>query len=253
MWEIYDALIKGIPDNLTVDELVCGSSGSYVRSGAGAGIAGLRAYETRLPMYSKNLLGAPLKEVAGCVKSWHLAEASVGLAAMNAFYNSPEVARQNGVNFSDARRVEDRMNDPFIMSQNKIKGKKVGVIGHFPYLENLFEPVCDLCIISGYPLEGDYPLPASEYLLPECDYVFITCACLIDKTLPRMLELSRDAQQVTIVGPATTLAPVLFDYGVDELCGIIIKDNALAFRITAGAERVKIYTSAQKVSFKKEG
>jgi uncharacterized protein (DUF4213/DUF364 family) len=65
-----------------------------------------------------------------------------------------------------------------------------------------------------------------------------------------MLELAKRAR-VTVVGPSTPLAPVLFDYGISELSGFIIKDNALARRITAGAEKVKIYSSGQKVSFKK--
>ena len=251
MWEIYDALIDGIPENLIVDELFSGYAASYVRSGNGVGIAHFSDSQTRLPMFTKNLLGAPLREVASAVKSWNFVEASVGLAAINAYYNNPEIARVNGVMFSDARKVEDRIHDPFIMSQKAIKGKRVAVFGHFPYLENLFEPVCDLSIISREPQEGDYPFPACEYIVPECDYVFITCFSIVDKTLPRIVELAKRARRITVVGPATTLAPVLFEYGISELSGFIIKDNALAYRITAGAEKVKIYSAGQKVSFEK--
>ncbi|MDD3653150.1 MAG: DUF364 domain-containing protein [Desulfotomaculaceae bacterium] len=251
MWKIYDALIGGIPENLIVDDLLSGYEASYVRSGNGVGMAHFRDYQTRLPIFTKNLLGAPLREVARAVKSWNFVEASVGLAAINAYYNNPEIARANGVKFSDNRRVEDRMYDPFIMSQNEIKGKKVAVIGHFPYLENLFEPVCDLSIISWEPREGDYPFSACEYIVPECEYIFITCLSFVDKTLPRMLELAKGARRVTVVGPSTTLAPVLFEYGINELSGFIIKDNALAHRITTGAEKVKLYAAGQKVSFQK--
>lgn len=251
MWDLYDALIDGIPENLTVNDLMNGNGFSYVRSENGAGMAGFKNYQTRMPLFTKNLLGEPLRQVATTVKSWNLVEASVGLAAINAYYNNPETARENGVNFSDARWVEDRMYNPLIMSQNEIKGKRVTVIGHFPYLENLFEPICDLSIISWYPQEGDYPLSAYEYLLPGSDYVYITSGSFTDKTLPRMLELSKNAQRVTIVGPATPLAPVLFNYGINELSGLIIKDNALAFRIISGAEKLKIYAAGQKVSFHK--
>lgn len=249
MWDLYDALIDGIPEDLVVADLINGNSFSYVRSEKGAGMAGFKNLTTRMPMFTKNLLGEPLRQVAAAIKSWNLPEASIGLAAINAYYNSPETARKNGVIFSDARWVDDRIYNPFIMSQNEIKGKKVTVIGHFPYLENLFEPVCDLSILSWYPEEGDYPLSAYEYLLPGSDFVYITCGSLSDKTLPRMLELSKGAQWVTIVGPATPLAPVLFDYGVNELSGLIIKDNELARRIISGAEKQKIYASGQKVTF----
>jgi uncharacterized protein (DUF4213/DUF364 family) len=251
MWEIYDALIEGIPAELKVDELIGGNHYSYVRSGDGAGVAAGRSYTTRLPMLSKNLLELPLREVAGCIKSWNLVEAALGAAAVNAYYNNPQVARANGVEFSDAKRVEDRIYDPFIMAQREVRGKKVAVVGHFPHLERLLEPICDFSIIEWDPLDGDYPMPACEYLLPECDYVYLTCTALVDKTLPRLLELSRKAQRVTMVGPGTPLAPVFFQYGLGELSGLMIKDNQRASRIAAGAEQVKIFTAGQKVSLKK--
>lgn len=252
MWELYDALIEGIPEDYRVDELVCGCHYSYVRSGEGSGVAAGRPYDQRLPMFSKNLLGSPLREVAACLKSWNLMEAALGNAALNAYYNNPQVARANGVEFSDVRRVEDRRYDPFIMSQNEVKGKKVVVVGHFPYLENLLEPVCDFSIIEWEPLEGDYPMPACEYLLPEADYAYLTCTSLVDKTLPRLLELTKNAVRVNLVGPGTPLAPALFAYGIDELSGIVIKDNSQAFRVAAGAEQVKIFATGQKVAFQAE-
>ncbi|WP_019851205.1 DUF364 domain-containing protein [Desulfitobacterium sp. PCE1] len=251
MWEIYDAMINGIPEDYLVDELICGTTHSMIRSGDGGGLGPNRLYETRMPMLTQNLLGLPLREIAACVKSWNYIEASIGLAAINAYYNNPQVARENGVVFSDAKRVEDRMNDPFIMSQNEVKGKKVGVVGHFPHLESLLEPICDLSILEWSPEEGDYPMPASEFILPECDYVYITCASVVDKTLPRLLELSKNAKRTTLVGPGTPLAPKLFEYGLQELSGFMIKDNTRAFRIVAGAEKVKIYTTGQKVTIKK--
>jgi len=251
VWEIYDALINGIPENYIVDELICGNHNSYIRSGNGSGIAAYRPYTTRMPMFTKNLIGLPLREVATCVKSWNFLEASIGAAAINAYYNNPQVARDNDVEFSDAKRVEDRRFDPFIMSQNEVKGKKVAVVGHFPYLESLIGPICDLSIIEWDPEDGDYPMSACEYLLPECDYVYLTCTSIVDKTMPRLLELSKNAKLITMVGPGTPLAPVLFNYGIGDLSGFIIKDNLQALRIVAGAEKVAIFATGQKVAFKK--
>ena len=251
MWEIYDALIEGIPEDLVVDELICGKKRFYVRSGNGVGIASSRPYETRMPMITKNKIGMPLREVAVCVKSWNYVEAAVGVAAINAYYNNPQVARANGVVFSDAARVEDRRFDPFIMSQNEIKDKKVAVVGHFPYIEKLMAPKCDFSIIEWVPEEGDYPMPACEYILPECDYVYLTWASIVDKMLPRLLALSKKAKLVTLVGPGTTLAPVLFDYGIGDLSGFVVKDNLRAAGLAAGAENVTLHVAGQKVSLKK--
>ncbi|HNW35635.1 MAG TPA: DUF364 domain-containing protein, partial [Candidatus Ozemobacteraceae bacterium] len=235
MWKLFDALIEKIPEDWKAEEIVRGSDYSYVRSKGSIGIGGILDYAYRMPMFSKNKEGAPLREVAECVKSWNFPEASVGIAAINAYYNNPEVAKSSGVSLNDSLHVEDRVYDPFIMSQNEVRGKKVTVVGHFPYLETLFEPICELSIISGQiPVDDDYPATAADYLLPESDFVFIGSGCFVDKTLPRLLELSKHAKKVTIVGPATTLAPVLFDYGVSALSGFVVKDCERAMRIIRG-------------------
>ncbi|HML37961.1 MAG TPA: DUF364 domain-containing protein [Bacillota bacterium] len=252
MWEIYDELIRGIPESWKTEEIVRGSSFAYVRSEGGLGIAGNVDYDYRMPVSSKNMEGASLREVAELIKSWNFYEATVGHAALNAYYNNPNVARESGAPVKDSMHVEDRIYDPFIMNQNEIKGKSVTVLGHFPYIENMFEPVCDVKVIRGeIPLDGDYPVTAAEYLIPESEFVFIGSACFVEKTLPRLLELSKNAQKVTIVGPSTTMAPLLFEYGVGDLSGYVIKDTERAARIIKGAENGKIYSTGQKVSLKK--
>ncbi|OQA04960.1 MAG: hypothetical protein BWY66_02805 [bacterium ADurb.Bin374] len=253
MWKLYDDLIEGIPENWRAEEIVRGCDYAYVRSGIGLGMGEFLPNSWRAPLSLKNLEGAPLREVAACIRSWNFPEASIGLAAINAYYNNPDVAKAAGVTIGDSKHVEDRVYDPFIMSQNEVRGKKVTVVGHFPYLETLFEPVCDLRIIAGeIPLDDDYPATAAEYLLPESEYVFIRSAALVDKTMPRLLELSKGAKKVTIVGPATTLAPVLFEYGVADLSGFVVKDRERAMRLIRGAENGKIFTTGQKVAFKRQ-
>ncbi|MBU1107024.1 MAG: DUF364 domain-containing protein [Candidatus Riflebacteria bacterium] len=251
MWEIYDKLINGIPEDWKAEEVVRGSSYCYVKSNNGLGIAELSRYDYRMPMFTKNIEGSSLRELAVCVKSWNFYEAAVGLAAINAYYNNIEVARKAGVTIGDSMHVEDRIYDPFIMSQNEIRGKKVTVLGHFPHITTLLAPICEMKIIAGeIPQDDDYPVTAVEYLLPESDFVFIGSLSLIDKTFPRLLELSKNAQKVTVVGPSTTLAPLLFDYGVRDLSGFIVKNFDKATRMIKGAENGKIFSTGQKVSFK---
>ncbi len=252
MWQIYDELIEGIPKDLLVDEVICGKEYCCVRSGDSVGMCGSRTPTTRAAVFTKNMIGAPLFEVAECVKSWNFVEASAGLAALNAYYNNPQVARGNGVLFSDSMRVEDRIFDPFIMSQNEVRGKKVAVVGHFPHLERLLEPICDFSIIEWGPKDGDYPISAAEYILPDCEYIYLTNSCIVNKTLPRLLELSKNAIRLTMVGPGTPLAPLFFNYGFETLSGFMIKDGAKLARIVAGAENGKIFTTGQKVAFNKE-
>ena len=173
--------------------------------GVPRGTAGVAKFDTRPFTHPDDLTGKTLRELAELIKSWNYLEAAVGQAAINAWYNSPEIARQNGVEMDQSPR-EDRMNDPFIMSQREVRGKKVVTIGHFPYLEKLFEPICDLAIIEHEPdMNGDYPFKAADYLLPECDYAYLNASGLADKSLPRMLALSRNAEKITLVGPCAPL------------------------------------------------
>lgn len=248
MWELYDALIEGIPEECLVDEFICGTYTVLIRSGNGCGFSHVLPGDT-LPETMKKSLHIPLKRLAACIKSWNFIEASVGMAAINAWYNSPATAVGNGIALSNSLHSEDRLNDPFIAYQNVIKNKKVAVFGHFPYIEQLFQPVCDLTIIEREPKDGDYPEAAAEYILPESDFVILSCSSLIYKTLPRMLELAQNAY-VVVVGPFTPLAPKLFSFGINDLSGFVVKDNADAARIVSGLERRAIYTTGQKVAIK---
>ncbi|HWR06577.1 DUF364 domain-containing protein [Sporomusa sp.] len=248
MWELYDALIDGIPETCLVDEFVCGTYAALVRSDNGVGFSHVLPGDT-LPEVMRKSLGMPLRKLAQCIKSWNFVEASAGMAAINAWYNAPAKAAANGIVLNGSLYSEDRTSDPFISYQNIIKNKKVAVLGHFPYIEQLYQPVCELTIIEREPREGDYPEAAAEYILPASDFVILSCSSLVYKTLPRLLELAENAY-VILVGPFTPLAPALFSFGVNDLSGFVVKDNAGLARIVAGLERTSIYKTGQKVAMK---
>ncbi|MDQ0203571.1 Rossmann-like domain-containing protein [Pectinatus haikarae] len=249
MWEIYDQLINAIPDGLAVEYVVAGTYHVCVRSELGMGLAPLLPGDMRSERYPREI-GMPLKKLAEAVKSWNFIEASIGHAALNAYYNAIPVAGKNGIDFGNGRHSEDRLKDPFIAYQNAIKGKKVAVIGHFHYLDKLFAPVCDLSIIERTQQEGDYPLEAAEYILPQSDFVIIPCSSIAYKTLPRYLELAENAY-VIMVGCSTTLSPVLFERGIDDLSGLVVSDEEKAKNIISGNIKGNIHLAAQKVSMKK--
>jgi uncharacterized protein (DUF4213/DUF364 family) len=73
------------------------------------------------------------------------------------------------------------------------------------------------------PELGDTPDPACEYLLPRQDCVCITGTAVTNKTLPRLLQLSRSAYTV-LVGPSVPLSRVWFDHGVDLVAGAVVTD-----------------------------
>ncbi|MDR1604617.1 MAG: DUF364 domain-containing protein [Gracilibacteraceae bacterium] len=249
MWRLYDDLIQGIPEERTADFILCGATDTLVRSGAGYGLAHTLRWDWRPELLTRREAGMRLRDLAAGVKSWNFIEAGLGLAAINAYYNEIGLLRSCGVHIPESRHVEDRSQDPFIARQNDIQGKKVTVIGHFPYLDQLFAPVCRLSVIEKFePQDGDYPEQAADFLLPDSDFVFISAYTLLEKTLPRYLALARGAR-VTLVGPATPMAPVLFRHGVYELAGYTIKDGVALEKAVMG-QGGGHHGSGQKVSLK---
>ena len=253
MKDLYDALIEGIPEDEPLDDILSTHYGAIAYSRGNIGLSEFRdGWDTRQMLDSGDKTGKTLRELAAGVKSWNFTEAAMGVAAMNAYYNSPEMARKNGLLISDHRYVEDRNADPFIAHQKAARGKKAVVLGHFPYMEQLLKPVCDLYIIDRFPYRGDYPETAIDYLVPDSDFVFIGVMYFLEKSLPRILELAGDAY-VGLVGPVTVMSPILFDYGVDELDGFIPKNVPMLERIQKEQEYGKLYAAGEKVSLRKTG
>ncbi len=107
MWELYDALIEQIPDDIIATNVIVGKEAAFVESSiGGVGFSLFREYVQRAPSLTRNKLGMPLKELAECVKSWNFPEASVGNAAINAWYNHPDTARRAGVDVPNRKSIK---------------------------------------------------------------------------------------------------------------------------------------------------
>lgn len=221
MWELYDELIENIPDEITVDDITVGLSWTAVTAGKYLG-AGMTVTEQQGCV--NDLLdtrrGQPLKYLASLSKSWNFTEAAIGVAAINAYYNNKDTWKETYVPGKTPWKVIGPEN-AFDGYAHAIKGKKVAVIGHFRQLETYLTEAKSVCVLERRPAGSDYPDSACEYILPEQDVVFITGSTLVNKTLPRLLELSEKAQ-VILVGPSTPMTPILFHYGINELSGFLV-------------------------------
>lgn len=219
MWEFYDRIIDEIPDDLDecIDYIHVGEIWTVVSAGKYTGIAVTINEQGNELRNFDYLLGQPLKEVAGLCKSWDLMQASVGTAALNAYINSP------GNPSARSHQIESNGFDDY---RELAAGKKAGIVGHFWQLERFLSET-KTYVLERKPGPGDYPDSACEYILPEMDFVFITGSAFINKTLPRLLQLS---SYPIVLGPSTPMSPVLFDYGVREIDGFmpltITKENA---------------------------
>ncbi|MDR0451830.1 MAG: DUF364 domain-containing protein [Treponema sp.] len=251
MWELYDTLIKSIPPDCRVDEAIPGEHWTMVRSGKGVGLAMTLHEDTRpnilsLPPGRPFCKGMPLAELAEAAKSWNFAEASLGMAAISAYWNSPE---REFV----AAALERGDTEAFGAWRGRVAGKRVAVIGHFLHLEKSLAPFCELSILERRPGPGDYPDSACEYLLPFQDFVFATGVTLINKTLPRLLELAGEAG-IILAGPSVPMAPPLFGRGVRDLQGLLVTDPELCAAIVRGERpELTVFGAGRRVSVPGEG
>lgn len=239
MWTIYDELINSIPDDLTVLDAMLGLHWTLVKSQSGTGTAmtiegGQSGGEYR------DIIGIPLKELAGFIKSWNMLEASLGQAAINSALNTPQqVCTITGQDFDES--AEPEAANGFARFIPDIKDKNVTVIGHFPHIDSL-RSVCRLSILERMPQEDDYPDPACEYILPEQDVVFITGTAFINKTMPRLLSLARNAR-IILVGPSVPISPVLFNHGVDTIASTVLLDQELVWKVVKQGGKMKAFRS----------
>ena len=247
MWELYDELIAGIPEELHVKRVVSGSFWTAVESELGVGVAGTVKGMTRPPVGRFRLEGAPLRQTCELAKSWNLIEAGIGVAAINAYYNTPEIAAKNGVRFAEG---DERLNDPYIAYRNFARGKKVACIGSdSTVVDSLLKDVAEVSLFGEQ--FGAFPLSAADYLLPEQDLIYLPCYFETTKELPRYLALCRE-RVVIVCGPSITMAPSLLVQGAFDLAGLVVTDADMAFESACGTAVKKMFASGKKASLRRD-
>lgn len=152
----------------------------------------------------------------------NILEAVVGMAAINSLL---EVNEEQCRELNASQLIADRG-----------KGKKVAIVGHFPFIPRLREVVKQLWVIEKNPREGDFTEAEAENLIPQADVVGITGTAFTNHTIEKLLQLCRPQAYVVIVGDTAPLSPVLFDHGINAICGTRVIDPRLALHcVSQGA------------------
>jgi uncharacterized protein len=160
-------------------------------------------------------------ELAEYARSNSLLEASIGMATINSL-----------IEVDESKCIEK---NAFEILLEKGKGKNVAVVGQFPWIPKLREKVGNLWVLEQRAREGDLPAQEADRVLPQCDVVGITGTSFINHTLEGLLSLCKKAY-VVMVGPTTPLSSILFDHGIDVICGTKVIDSERLIRfISQGA------------------
>jgi uncharacterized protein len=152
------------------------------------------------------LHGKKALELAQMARSERVMEAAIGMAAINSLirYDASVCVQVNAAE----------------VLGEKGRGGNVAIVGHFPFIPLLKERVKNLWVLEKNPQEGDLTEAAAESVLPQADVVGITGTSFTNHTLQSLLELCKPGAYILMLGDTTPMSPILFDFGIDALCGI---------------------------------
>jgi uncharacterized protein len=168
-----------------------------------------------------NLTRKMALELAEYAKSESLLEASIGMATINSL-----------IDIDESKCIEK---NAFEIILEKGQGKNVAIVGHFPWIPKLKGKSKNLWVLEQRLRQGDLPAQEADRILPQCDVVGITGTSFINHTLEGLLNLCKRAF-ITLIGPTSPISPVLFDHGIDAICGSkIIDPDQLIRSISEGA------------------
>lgn len=161
-------------------------------------------------------------ELARMVYSQKLLEAAIGMATINSLL---EIDMDSCIELNAAELILE-----------KGAGKRVAIVGHFPFIPRVRDYSKELWVIEKNPREDDLGESEADKFIPQSDVVAVTGTALTNHTLEHLLELCSPNAYVILLGDTVPLSPIFFDYGVDALSGTKVVNSDLALRcVSQGA------------------
>jgi uncharacterized protein (DUF4213/DUF364 family) len=168
------------------------------------------------------LLDKDARALANMVYSESSMEAAIGMAAINSLLEVDE---------SRCREL----NAGSLLAE-KGRGKKVAIVGHFPFVPGLGKIAKELWVIERNPWEGDLTEAEAEKLIPRADVVGITGTAFTNHTIGPLLDMCKPGAYVVMLGDTAPLSPVLFDYGIDAVSGTrVVEPETVLGCVSQGA------------------
>jgi uncharacterized protein (DUF4213/DUF364 family) len=194
MLKLYDDLYIGIPSGIKIDDCVIGDKWAAVWANGNVGVARLLETPENPKEFAGTFIGAYLRDTGNHMRWAGLTRASVGVAALNAWYNTAE--RAKGLD-GDA--------EPAALGGNIVR------VGDYP---------------------GALPLPpASDFdegayeALKKADTALISADALTTRSLPKLLDIAGEAGNVILEGLSLPCSALFFAFKmpIRELRGFYLR------------------------------
>jgi len=217
--QLYPDLIKACDASREVTRVTIGVFTIMVETGVSAGLSS--CFKDPMGSGAGGIPGAG--RLSGCTTGRLMAkyaegtllQRSLSMAALNA--SLPDAANET-VALHGQDFFREKTGDGHLV-----------IVGHFPFVRDLAPRVGRLSVIQEPPHLGRRGVAQAETLFPEADVVVITSSAFINNTIDDLLSAA-DRAYVVLLGATTPMHSLLFDYGVDALCGAHVLDTATARR-----------------------
>ncbi|MFC1918511.1 Rossmann-like domain-containing protein [Chloroflexota bacterium] len=223
---IIDELLSTLDYKASVKDIRQGSFQTAVLT-RGCGLASTPhdpgPHHNRTPVAEAGLLvEKEVEALARMANSESPSEAAIGMATINSLIEVDE-RRYTELNAGD-------------LLATKGEGKRVAIVGHFPFVPRLRSVAKELWVVEREPQQGDFSEAESDKLIPQADVVGITGTAFINHSIGGLLRLCNPGAYVVILGGTAPLSPVLFDYGVSAISGTKVVEPETVLRyVSQGA------------------
>ncbi len=240
--EVYDLMLDYATEKTQIKEIIIGLTWTLCLA-EGAGLCMSPGMLTRTLPFSGNLVNKPISDLAPWLRSWNPYQATIGMAAINSIINSSSKLPDTGTLLSPDSSANLAVFEHFLP---QIRNKNVCIIGRYPGL-NKYSEEMQMKVIELNPGPEDFPAPASEYLLPEAEWVFLTATSIANKTFPRLVQLAKNSKLV-LMGPTLPWLPELKQLGIDYLAGVKVTNLPALRETVAEGGGVRIFETGIQYS-----
>jgi uncharacterized protein (DUF4213/DUF364 family) len=238
---ILDELISTLNFEATVKDIRQGvfHTGVLTRNCGLAATLPRDALRQPTPMVKEpgSLLGKSALELSRMAYSESLLEAAIGMATINSLL---EIDEDSYIELNAAELILE-----------KGEGKKVAVVGHFPFINKVRETAKELWVIEKNPREGDFREIDAKNLIPQADLVAITGTAFTNHTIEQLLELCNPRAYVVVLGDSAPLSPILLNHGVDAVAGTKVVDPGVALRCVSEGATFRQIVGIRRLTMKK--